>query len=96
MLKSLLRCKLLCLVALLGFFIGVSVHVVAILQTANTVVAWATWLLGIGLFAVCGPMGSGVLRGGKWRGTVVHLSSVSLGHLEIVGHKEGAQGAEQR
>ena len=48
------------------------------------------------LSVLSSTFGSGVLRGGKWRGTVVHLSSVSLGHLEIVGHKEGAQGAEQR
>lgn len=56
MFQSLLRRKLLCLVALLGFLIGVVVHVVASLQIANTIIVWAIWLLGIGLFVVCGPM----------------------------------------
>ena len=33
-------------------------------------------------------LGSGVLRGGKGRGSVMELSSVSLGHSEIVNHEE--------
>ena len=35
--------------------------------------------------------GSGVLRGGKGRGAVVELPSVSLGHPSIVDHKELSQ-----
>ena len=40
--------------------------------------------------ALCigGCIGSGVLRGGKGRGSVMELPSVSLGHSEIVNHEE--------